>query len=54
MPSPDPIIAQRVADLLGRLSIMESLLPMIADRNTRSTFALEIVQIKQGLQQLQS
>lgn len=54
MPSPDPIIAQRVADLLGRLSIMQSLLPMIADRATRSTFASEIIQIKQGLEQLQN
>jgi hypothetical protein len=53
MPSPDPIIAQRVADLLGRLTIMDSLLPQITDRTLRNTFALEIIQLRQGLQQLQ-
>lgn len=54
MPSPDPILAQRVADLLGKLSVMESLLPQIEDRRLRSTFGAEITQIKQMVNQLQN
>jgi hypothetical protein len=54
MPTLDPILAQRVADLLGRLSVMESLLPRIADTRTRTVFAGELVHIKQMINQLQN
>ena len=52
--SPDPLLLQRVADLAGRLSVMESLLPQIADTKLRNTFATEIMQIKQMVNQLQN
>lgn len=54
MPDQTPNLAQHVADLLGRLSIMESLLPQIADARTRQTFKTEIIYIKNMVKGLQN
>jgi hypothetical protein len=54
MPTPDPILAQRVADLLGRLSVIESLLPQIKDSRLRSTFTVEVIHLKNMITELQN
>lgn len=54
MATPDPNLMQRMADLLGRLSVIESLLPQVADARLRATMQSEIIQVKNLVQQLQS
>ena len=54
MADPTPNLAQRTADLLGRLSVMESLLPQVADARLRATLKSEIIQLRNLVQQLQS
>ena len=54
MTSPDPILTQRIADLLGRITVMESLLPQIKETAVRNSFALEVIQVKNLVKQLQN
>lgn len=51
---PDLILTQKIQDLLGKLSIMESLLPQIKELNIRSTFESELAQVKLLVKRLQS
>lgn len=50
----DPILTQKIQDLLGKLSIMESLLPQIKDLKVRTAFEAELSQVKLLIKRLQS